>query len=250
MSNLIKTKEEIAIMAEGGHILANILQQMMQASVAGVSTKDIENLAEKLCLEYNVIPATKGYYGFPSSFCSCVNDVVVHGIPNDKEILKNGDIFTLDMVIIHKGLMVDAARTVAIGDITPEAQEFIDTVKQARDKAIKVIKPGIHVGDVSAMMEYTVKAKGYNPVKEMTGHGIGKEMHEDPYIPCYGFPGTGPMIKEGMTLAIEAIISMGNGKISISKEDGWTTTTKDHALAAVWEHTVLVTHHGSRILTQ
>ena len=245
----IKTKEQVEVMKEGGRILAQILQLLKQESKAGVSTRYIERIADDLCKKYGVIPSCKGYMGFPGAYCSCVNDTVVHGIPSDMEILKDGDVFTIDMVITHKGLMVDAAITTEIGQISKEKQDFLDTVKEARDKAIKLIREGAYTGDLSAMMEYTVRSHGYSPVREMTGHGIGKDMHEDPMIPCYGMPGTGEMLRAGMVVAIEAIIAMGRPEIIISKKDGWTAKTKDGSIAAVFEHTVAVLQNGYDILT-
>ncbi len=245
----LKTKEQIAIMAEGGHILGNILKELGNASQVGVSTKSIEILADKLCKEYAVTAATKGYKGFPASYCSCVNDVVVHGIPSSHEILKDGDVFTIDMVLKYKGLHTDAAITVPIGNVSKENLDFLATVKKARDEAIAKVKPGRRIGDLSAIMEYTVRLKGYSPVRELIGHGIGRTMHEEPEIPCYGLPGTGPVIEEGMTLAIEAIIAKGKPDVTFSREDGWTVRTKDGNIAAVFEHTVAVTKNGCMILT-
>jgi len=245
----IKTAEEIAIMAEGGHILSSILGLMADASKIGVSTGYLEVMCMELCKEYGVKPSCKGYKGFPGAYCSCVNDVVVHGIPSSKEILKDGDVFTIDLVIEHKGLHTDAAVTVPIGNVSQENLDFINTVKMARDMAIDKVRPGAKVGDISAVMEFVVESRGYSPTVELTGHGIGKRMHEDPMVPCLGIPGTGPMLKEGMVIAIEAIINKGSGDIIISKEDGWTARSKDGSISAVFEHTVAVVKNGYQLLT-
>lgn len=249
MDKLIKSPEEIEIMSEGGHILALILKEVALASKIGVNTKYLDDLVNKLCESYKVIPSCLGYRGFPASFCSCINDTVVHGIPSEKEILQDGDIFTIDLVVTHKGLMVDGAITIPIGNVSQENLDFIDTVRAARDMAISKVRPGVRVGDISAIMEFVTTSRGYSPVYEMVGHGIGTNMHEWPEIPCYGDPNTGPVLKEGMTIAIEAIIAKGKPQISISKKDGWTAKTKDGSMSAVFEHTVAITKNGHLILT-
>jgi methionyl aminopeptidase len=245
----LKTPKEIEIMAKGGHILAMILHEMAKASKIGVSTKDLDYLAEDLCKKYGVIPSCKGYHGFPAAYCSCVNDVVEHGIPSAKEILKDGDVFTIDMVVKYEGFHTDAAITVPIGNASQENLDFIYTVKKARDSAIAKVKPGRRIGDLAAIMEYTVRSRGYSPVYELVGHGIGREMHEAPEVPSYGDPGTGPALVEGMVIAIEPVIAKGNSAIEISKQDGWTARVKDGSISAVFEHTVAVTKDGCRVLT-
>lgn len=246
---LIKTEEELKVMEEGGHIAALILGELSTNSKVGVSTKDLDDLMNELCRKYKVIPATLGYMGFPASFCACVNDVVVHGIPSKDEILKSGDVFTIDLVIKHKGLHLDTALTVPIGDVSEENMHFINSVKTARDLAIKKVAPGVQIGDISAIMEFVSTSNGYSPVREMVGHGIGYFMHEDPEIPCYGRSGTGMKLIPGMTIAIEAIIAKGEPYIQISKKDGWTAKTKDGSISAVFEHTLAVTKSGYKILT-
>lgn len=246
---LLKTEEELKILREGGKIFILIMKQLKSATTIGTSTKKLDQLVDTLCHEYKVIAGTKGYRGFPASFCPCVNDTVVHGIPSEKVVLRDGDIITLDLVIKHKGLYVDGAITVALGHVPLPTLQFLETVKRARDLAIHKVKPGRYIGDLSSIMEYTVRQKGYSPVREMTGHGIGYSMHEEPIIPCLGEPGTGIKIQAGMVLAIEAIIAYGKPEIVISKSDGWTAKTKDCSIAAVFEHTIIVEKNGYTIIT-
>lgn len=231
--------DKIEKMRKAGEILSVILADISSMAKPGVSLLEIDNRAEELCKQYDVKPAFKGYDGFPKTVCVGVNDVVVHGIPNEY-ILKEGDIVSLDMGIKYKGVFSDSAVTVGIGKISDIAQKLINATKQAVLNGIKEAKPGKRVGDIGYAMQTTVEKQGFSVVVEMTGHGVGYELHETPFIPGYGERGTGERLYEGQTLAIEAIINEGKPDIRISREDGWTSTTKDGKLSALFEHTVVV----------
>ncbi len=231
--------DKIEKMTEAGVILSDINRELREMTKVGVSLLEIDDKANELCKKYDVIPAFKGYDGFPKSVCVGVNDGVVHGIP-DEYVLKDGDIVSLDMGIKYKGVYSDSAITVGVGKISDVAQRLMEATKQSVLNGIKEARPGNRVGDISAAMQETVEREGFSVVREMVGHGVGYELHEEPYIPGYGHPGTGEKLYEGQTLAIEAIINEGTPDIVISKKDGWTSTTKDGKLSALFEHTVVV----------
>lgn len=229
---------KIQKMREGGKIIVEILQQLLDAVKPGVTTNSIDGFAETLCRQHDVIPAFKGYMGYPATVCVGPNDIVVHGIPNEKE-LQEGDIISVDFGIKYEGVCLDMARTVAVGKISSDARKFIKTTRKALERAIKQAKPGNTIGDIGHEIQSTVEKKGYSVVREMVGHGIGEKLHESPMIPGYGDPGTGDKLYEGQTIAIEAIINQGKKDIKIEK-DGWTARTKDGKLSALFENTVLV----------
>jgi methionyl aminopeptidase len=231
--------DKIEKMKEAGVILSKILKEISLMAKAGTSLLDIDNRAEELCKQNNVTPAFKNYEGFPKSVCVGVNNVVVHGIP-DEYVLQEGDIVSLDMGIKYKDVYSDCALTVAVGKISDSAKKLIEATRLAVLRAIKEAKPGKTVGDLGYAMQSTVEAQGFSVVREMTGHGIGYHLHEEPFIPGYGNKNSGEKLYEGQTLAIEAIINEGKPGIYISREDGWTSTTKDGKLSALFEHTVVV----------
>ena len=213
----------------------------------GVTTKELDKLAEDYIRSMGGIPSCKGYEGFPAALCTSVNDEVVHGIPSSRK-LKNGDIVTIDMVIGYKGYQGDAAWTYAVGDISDKKKYLMKHTKEALYKGIEQVKSGIRVEDISyAIQEYATKHK-LGIVKELVGHGIGKDMHEDPDVPNYGKLGTGPRLKEGMVICIEPMLNLGTADIYI-KDDDWTVITADGKPAAHYEHTVLITKDGYEILT-
>ncbi len=241
--------DKAQIMREGGKILAAILSQIMGSVHPGISTNKLDEIGEKLCKRNKVIPAFRGYEGFPKALCVGLNDVVVHGIPNENEILKEGDIVSLDFGIIYKKYYLDMARTVGVGKISNDARNFLNTVRLALENACKQAKTGNTVGDIGYAIQSTVEPAGFSVVEEMVGHTIGKRLHEDPFIPGYGLPGKGPKLHKNQTVAIEAIINQGQSDIEISREDGWTARTKDGKLSALFENTVLV-GEKPEILTQ
>lgn len=243
----IKTPQEIAAMREGGKILHNILAQVAKKVVPGITTMELNAYAEKLIQDYGVESSFKGYKGYPAVLCTSVNDEVVHGIPSNY-CLKEGEIIGLDCGVWHKGLCTDSAITIPVGTISNELSFFLDTVQKALKKAIKIIQPGIHVGDISHVIQSTVEARGYSPVRDCVGHGVGKKLHEEPDIPSYGKAGVGPKLRAGMALAIEPIINMG-GYENYIKEDEWTVATRDGSYSCQFEHTIVVTEKGNEILT-
>lgn len=248
MSIAPKKPVEIEAMRKGGKILGEIIQRLVDDLKPGQSTWDLEKHAEKLFEEYNVIPGFKGYHGFPNILCTSVNNEVVHTIPN-KTPLEKGDILSIDCGVIYKGLNTDSAAAVVVGGETdPKAQHFVDTCIRALWAGINQVKPGNRIGDISFAIEQVVKKGGYHVFKELTGHGIGYKLHEEPYVYNYGKRGTGMSLKPGMTLALEPIIGMTKTKI-ITMDDGWTIMTADDSLAMQHEHTILVTETGVEVLT-
>jgi methionyl aminopeptidase len=228
----IKTEEEISIMRKGGKILANIFREVIASTKEGISTYKLDQLTYDLCKKNKVEPAFLGYRDYPSVGCFGVNDTVVHGIPSKTEILKSGDIVSIDIGIIYRNFYVDRAVTVGVGKISVETESFIQTTRNCLYFAIKQTRDGNHIGDLGNAIETVAKSRGFSVVKEMVGHGIGRDLHEEPQIPGFGNPGEGVELKEGMTLAIEAIINQGDGKLS-----------------ALYEHTVVIREDGAEILT-
>jgi len=226
------------LMRKAGRIAADILQKVCSEAVAGISLIELDDLAERLCYQNDVLPAFKGYLDFPNTLCVGVNDVVVHGIP-DEYVLKDGDVVSLDFGIKYKKVMSDTAYTVIIGNASEDVKKFIKTVEESLYKGIKQAIPGNHVGDIGYAIQQTVEAKNYNVVREMVGHGVGYALHEEPYIPGYGKKGQDMKLYDGQTLAIEAIINKG-GKEIFTEDDGWTTKTQDGELSALFEHTIIV----------
>jgi methionyl aminopeptidase len=255
MAVTIKTKEEIEILREGGKRLAFILSELAKMVKPGISTLDLDILARKLVdeggdksafLNYRPAGAKKA---FPAALCTSVNDEIVHGIPNESpRILKEGDIISLDMGLIHKGLFTDSAITVPVGKIDKEAEELLATTKQALLEGIKAIKEGNYVRDISYAIEKHVRPKRYGIVEELCGHGVGYKVHEDPYIPNYCLENKGEKLRAGMVLAIEPMLNEGSKKIKLG-EDNFTYITADGKRSAHFEHTVVVTKGGAEILT-
>lgn len=249
MAIIIKTQEEIAIMREAGKILHAILAELEKFTEVGKSTKEIDEYADKLIRKYNVKASFKGYKGFPATICASVNEQVVHTIPSSEAILKNGDILTIDCGVLYNGFHSDSAITILLGNVDPNVKEFVFVVKKALNEAISKIKPGTKLNVIGDTIQRMIEDKhGYSIVKELTGHGIGRELHEDPYILNYKDYSDNVVLKEGMTLAIEPIVAMGSSEI-ITLKDQWTIITADKMPACQWEHTVAVTKSGFEILT-
>lgn len=251
----IKTKEEIAILREGGRRLALILQEVAKAVKPGVSTDTLNTLAERLVKDNGDKSAFLNYKPkglknpYPASLCVSINDEIVHGIPNQNpKILKDGDIVSLDMGLIHKGLITDSAITVPVGKVDEESQRLIDVTKEALNAGIKAIKAGRTTGDIGYAVERVAKAGGFGVVESLCGHGVGYSVHEDPYIPNYGEKGKGERLKAGMVIAIEPMLNMGSKDVLLA-EDGWMYKTVDGKRSAHFEHTVVVTSKGAEILT-
>ncbi|MCH3909706.1 MAG: type I methionyl aminopeptidase [Bacilli bacterium] len=246
---IIKSPREIELMRKAGRLLAHVYEVVGPLVQPGVSTKYLNDVCEKVIRDGGGVPAELGYGGYPAAVCASVNDVLVHGIPSEKKILTDGDIVSLDIVVTLNGYMADACRTYPVG-ITPESKlRLIKVTEECFYNGASHVKDGARLGDVSSAIEETAKANGYSVPLEYTGHGIGSEMHEDPYIPDYGTPGTGPILKEGMTLAIEPMVMAGKNKLRILK-DGWTAVSKDGMPSAHYENTLVVTKDGYEILTK
>ncbi|MFH0820779.1 MAG: type I methionyl aminopeptidase [Candidatus Peregrinibacteria bacterium] len=245
----IKTPEEIAIMRHAGRILKAALDAIEQAIRPGVSTAELDRIANEFILSHDeCVPAFRGYRGFPGALCTSVNEEVVHGIPHADHILNEGDIIGIDCGVLYQGFYTDAARTVLVGQVQPEVRHFVKTVKKALDQAIKIVREGAQVGDISAAIEKTIEQQGYSPVAECTGHGVGRDLHEAPEILNVGHKKTGPKLLAGMVLAIEPIANMGRGDVE-TLQDTWTVVSADGTPSAHFEHTVLVTERGYEILT-
>lgn len=243
----IKTDEEIKSMREGGRILGQCLKELADLAKPGISTYDLDQYAEKFIREHDGIPSFKGYHGYPATLCTSIDHVVVHGIPSPTEILKDGDLIAIDCGIIYKGLHTDSTVLVGVGNISKEKHRIILAAEETLSKAIDSIKPGIRVGDLSKVIEHSIREHGYSPVEELTGHGVGRNLHEEPHIPNR-YEEDGPILKKGMTLAIEPIFAVGSPKIR-TLNDNWTIVTVDGSYAAQIEHTILITETGCEILT-
>lgn len=248
MSVSIKSAREIALMREAGKILAKVHEELGAAIRPGMSTLDIDRLGEKLIRGYGCIPSFKNYNGYPASICVSVNEEVVHGIPNKHHILQEGDIVSLDAGVIWHGYHSDAARTHAVGTIAPEAQKLITVTKESFFEGIKFAKAGNHLNDVSSAIQAYAESFGYGVVRDLVGHGIGTHLHEEPEVPNFAQKRRGIKLVPGMTLAIEPMINAGTWEVSWLDDD-WTVVTRDDALSAHYENTVLITDGEPEILS-
>lgn len=249
MSSTVKTPAEIDAMRESGRILATILQILKQKSAPGLTPKDMSTIARRELKKMGGEPAFLHFYGYPDIICISVNDQVQHSIPDDRPF-EAGDIVNYDFGVRYKGMVTDAGITICLGDkTTPDTARLIKGTRQALEDALKVVRHGCRVGDVSAAIERTLRKYRLGIVRELVGHGVGHELHEDPEIPNYGRAGTGPVLKAGMTIAIEPITTLGDPAIK-EMGDGWTLKTKDGSFSAQFEHTILVTPTGCEVLTQ
>lgn len=244
----VKNDNEIQKMREAGKVTAAVLKQMTELVKPGISTLDLDQAAEKTIRSFGATPLFLGYYGFPGSICASVNEEVVHGIPKKDRILKSGDIISIDTGARLDGFCSDAAITLGVGKVSDEAQRLMDVTKKSLYKAIGQVKPGRRLGDVQHAVETFAISQGMGVVRDYCGHGIGRNMHEEPSIPNFGKPGTGPLLEKGMVLAIEPMLTAGTFRVR-ELDDGWTVVTRDGSYAAHFEHTVAVTANGSEILT-
>lgn len=245
---ILKNNEQIEKMYVANQIVKRTLELIEKHIKPGISTKELDEIAENYIRSENAIPNFKNYGGFPASICASVNDVVVHGIPSKNIILKEGDIISIDCGVLKGGYNGDAARTFAVGKISKEKQKLIDITKECFFKGIENIKIGDKLGTIGAQIQEHAEKNGFSVVREMVGHGIGKSLHEDPEVPNYGVRNTGVIISEGMTLAIEPMINMGKREIYIDY-DGWTCRTEDGLPSAHYENTVAFTKDGIKILS-
>lgn len=248
MSVSIKNSKEIELMRHAGKLLEQVHSELGKMIRPGISTLDIDRAGEKMIREMGCIPNFKNYNGYPASICTSVNDEVVHGIPNKKRILREGDIISLDAGLIYKGYHSDAARTYAVGTISPEAQKLMDVTKESFFEGIKYARAGHHLHEISAAIGDYCESRGYGVVRDLVGHGIGTHLHEDPQIPNFRCKSRGVRLQPGMTLAIEPMITMGTWEVAWLDDD-WTVVTEDGSLAAHYENTVLITDGEPELLT-
>lgn len=242
-----KTPEQVEKMAASGQVLVRCLRMLAAKARPGVTTKELDTAAEKFIRSQGAEPAFKGYRGFPGSICASPNSMVVHGIPGPYE-LKRGDVLSVDVGVVKDGWVADAAMTVPIGSVTPEARKLLDVTKAALFAAAEQMRPGNHLGDVSAAVQKAVEIEGLSIIRTLVGHGIGRDMHEDPQVPNFGEPGRGPELEEGTVLAIEPMVNAGGPLVRMG-DDGWAVYSQDGSLAAHFEFTIAVTADGPRILT-
>jgi methionyl aminopeptidase len=245
---LLKSLQEIAKMEVANRIVAEILEGVKEQVRPGVTTLELDEQAEELCRKHGVQPAFKGYRGYPRTICISVNEEIVHGIPGARK-LAAGDLVSLDFGVKHDGYYGDAAITVAVGEVSAQAQTLTAATEKSLYAGIEQVKVGNHLTDISHAVQGVVEEAGFGVIREFVGHGIGRSLHEDPQIPNYGPPGRGPKLQAGMVLAIEPMVAAGSWQVKIL-DDGWTAVTRDGSLAAHWEHTVALTEDGAVILSR
>lgn len=245
---VVKSPTEIDKMRTAGRMVAEILQMIRERVKPGVTTAELDDLAENQCRKWNVKPAFKGYGGFPYTICASPNDRVVHGFPNNEPLIE-GDILSVDFGLIKDGFHGDSAMTIAVGEIDVGTQQLMSVTQDSLARGIAMARPGGHLSDISHAVQTRVEKDGFSVVREFVGHGIGRQLHEDPQIPNYGQAGRGPLLKVGMTLAIEPMVNAGLAGVRIL-DDGWTAVTIDGLRSAHFEHTIAITEHGPEILTQ
>jgi len=244
----LKTADEIDLMARAGSLLASVLPPLKEACQPGAKTIELDRIADKLIRQGGAIPGFLGYNGFPRSICVSINDEAVHGIPGNRKIAE-GDLVSLDLGLVLEGFWADVGVTVGVGKITREAARLLKVTEQALYVGIVKARPGGYLGDISSAIQEHVEAAGFSVIRQFVGHGIGRQMHEDPQVPNFGRPGTPPRLKPGMTLAIEPMVNAGSYEVYM-KPDGWTICTADRSLSAYFEHTVAITEKGPIVLTK
>jgi len=246
---MIKTADEIALMAESGRLLAQVFTRLDQLNLMGMSTMQINDLVESYIVhDLQARPASKGQYGYAYVLNSSPNQVVCHGMPSTKDVLKEGDIVNFDITLEKNGFIADSSKTYTVGQVTPAAQKLVDACYMAMWKGIQAVRPGATLGDVGFAISQYARKNGYSVVRDYCGHGIGREMHEAPEVLHWGMPRTGLRLKEGMVFTIEPMLNQGGHAVQTGK-DGWTVRTCDGLLSAQFEHTVAVTDSGVRVLT-
>jgi methionyl aminopeptidase len=246
---VVKTPDELALMRISGKLLASVFEMLDRQDLAGMSTLAVNDLVERFITEdLAARPASKGQYGFQFVLNCSINQVVCHGVPDADTIIRDGDIVNLDITLEKNGFIADSSKTYMVGTVTPAARRLVRVAQEAMWQGIRQVRPGAHLGDIGAAIERHAKKNGYSVVREYCGHGIGREMHEDPSVLNYGRPGTGAPLREGMTFTVEPMINQGTRRVSTA-DDGWTVVTDDGKLSAQFEHTVAVTRTGVEVLT-
>ena len=248
METRIKTSQEITAMRESGRMLATVLQKLVTDLTAGMTTKDLAEIAKKELRVLGGQPTFLGYYGFPDVICVSVNDEIVHGIPRQNHLIKEGDIVSMDFGVTYQGMITDAATSVIIGKVSTNISNLVENTYRSLMAGISTMCSGVRVGDISSAIQAILDVGKYGIIRDLVGHGVGHELHEDPNIPNYGKKGTGPALQAGMTVAIEPMATLGGHSIK-TDADGWTIRTTDGSMAAHFEHTVLLTDDGPEILT-
>ncbi len=244
----IKSKREIELMKESCRLAANTLKHIEDKLEIGMSTEDVNKLCHDYIIDHKAIPSCLNYHGFPKSVCTSLNEVICHGIPSEKDKLKDGDILNVDVTTYFNGFHGDTNRTFLIGNVSPEIKKLVDVTYECLLAGISVVKPGARLGDIGAIIQEMAEGHGYSVVREYCGHGIGREFHEDPQVLHYGKKGTGIELKKGMTFTIEPMINLGS-RHCLLLEDDWTVVTNDGKVSAQFEHTILVTDDGAEIMT-
>jgi methionyl aminopeptidase len=245
---IYKSRAEIDLMREAGAILAETLAHLQSIAKPGVTLLELDREADRAIREHSCIPGFKGYQGYPNSLCTSVNDQVVHGIPTNRK-LREGDLLSLDCGLIHRGFWADAGVSMGIGKLAPKAQRLVDVTREALDVGIEQARVGNRIGDISAAIQTHVERAGFSVVRQFVGHGIGRDMHEDPQVPNFGVAGSGPLLKPGMVLAIEPMVNAGSPEVALLG-DGWTVVTVDRSLSGYFEHSVAITADGPEVLTR
>jgi len=244
---ILKNSSDIIRMREANRILAHLFEHIRPMIQPGITTAELDSEAELFIRSHNAVPAFKGYRGFPSTLCTSVNEEVVHGIPGTRR-LRSGDIVSIDVGALHEGFYSDAARTFAVGEVSKQALQLMETTRKALNAGINQAYPGNRLSDISCAIQQVVESEGFSVVRDFVGHGIGKGLHEDPQIPNFGKKGNGPVLKEGMTFAIEPMVNQGSWRIEILA-DGWTAVSSDRSLSAHFEDSIAVTKDGPLILS-
>lgn len=244
----IKTSEDLKKMRIAGRIVALTHEELKKHIVPGITTKELDSIAEKFIRKQGATPSFKGLYGFPASVCISINEVLVHGIPNNYA-LKEGDIISIDIGACYQGFHGDSAWTYAVGNISDEARKLLEVTEASLYHGLEMAKPGNRITDISHAIQTYVEANGFSVPRDYTGHGIGREVHEDPIVPNFGIPGRGPVLKKGMAIAVEPMVNLGR-KETRTKSDGWTVVTADGKLCAHYEHTIAITDDGYEIFTK
>ena len=247
MPIIVKSRDEIGIMREAGRHLAEVLQILVDALRPGIIELELDEIVRREYRKRTLIPTFLGYYGYPATVCVSINDEIVHGIPGKREVL-DGDIVSIDLGCTHKGFVADSAVTVGVGDVSPDKQRLINVCKEAVWRGIRAARGGARIGDIGYAIQTWVEGEGFSIVKEYVGHGVGRQMHEEPQIPNYGKPDTGLVLRPGMVIAIEPMVNVGTWQTK-KDSDNWTVRTKDGSLSAHFEHTLAITDGEAEVLT-
>jgi methionyl aminopeptidase len=245
----LKSSDEIARIRDAALVVHDVLQEVIAAVAPGVTTAELDRLADRATRARGAVPAFKGYHGYPAVICISVNDEVVHGIPSERRVLAEGDVVGLDFGVVYRGFYGDSAYTVPVGRVSPDAARLLETTREGLERAIAAARPDGRLGDIGHAVQSFVEARGYSVVQDFVGHGIGRRLHEAPRVPNFGAAGTGMRLRPGMVLAIEPMVNAGKPQVRVL-DDGWTAVTIDGRLSAHFEHTVAITEDGPEILSR